>query len=387
MNHKGVVTIKISLKNKFFRMKYTLTAWPSLVMLIMASGCALKLPFQGEEKSISRGPCESRPTVELRGEDLELTTLTSELTTLTPFLNPGQHLGYMFDAQAGQKLTLIAEEACLWIFSPSVEILTDSQLPEDGKYIIQMRRIQGSGNTEIQLGIDIEPDPVPVANARSSETPNGILTVNTDCPLLPKMVLNDDNIQPVNITSEIQIYTPSTSSDKAIGYLFSGQAGQRLTYDADNACIWVFTPMMDIMTDNILPEDGQYIIQIEQISNNQSIQVELGLDVVDQVIDEQEELNNDTLSWDFPMQECGDSNPSGLQTFYPVFINQTDEDILNHIKSNYCQDAFLTLRDDDETRSIQVASFRDLEKARSFIGTLRQDTLVDTVEIGSERQL
>jgi hypothetical protein len=78
----------------------------------------------------------------------------------------------MFDAQAGQKLTLIAEEACLWIFSPSVEILTDSQLPEDGKYIIQMRRIQGSGNTEIQLGIDVEPDPVPVANATSPKTPS-----------------------------------------------------------------------------------------------------------------------------------------------------------------------------------------------------------------------
>ncbi len=216
---------------------------------------------------------------------------------------------------------------------------------------------------------------------------NDILASGTDCLSLPRMILTNDNIQPVNITSEIQIYTPSTSSDKAIGYLFSGQAGQRLTYDADNACIWVFTPMMDIMTDNILPEDGQYIIQIEQISNNQSIQVELGLDVVDQVIDEQEELNNDTLSWDFPMQECGDSNPSGLQTFYPVFINQTDEDILNHIKSNYCQDAFLTLRDDDETRSIQVASFRDLEKARSFIEILRKDTLLDTVEIGSERQL
>lgn len=214
-----------------------------------------------------------------------------------------------------------------------------------------------------------------------------ILTSDTDCPTRPRMTLTSEHIQPTNLTSEIQIFTPSASSDQAIGYIFLGRIGQQLAYYSSNACIWVFTPMMNIMHDNILPEDGQYIIQIEKLSNNQNIQIELGLDVVHQDLDSQQDPNEYTSKWDFPLQECGDSNPDGLQTFYPVFVNQTDEDILNHIKATYCQDAFFIRREDDDERFIQIASFRDREKAQSFIETIRKDPLVDALEIGSERQL
>jgi hypothetical protein len=49
--------------------------------------------------------------------------------------------------------------------------------------------------------------------------------------------------------------------------------------------------------------------------------------------------------WNFPTSECGDSNPPGLQNFYPVFVNRTDSSTLQYIKSNYCGDgAYLKVR-------------------------------------------
>jgi len=182
MNPKRVFAMNRQLSSKFFRVRATLTMWPSVVMLMMTFGCTSKIPSQGEDQAISLGSCERKPTVELRSEDLESTTLTSELKTFTPFLNPGQHLGYLFEGQAGQQLNLIAEEACLWIFQPNLEILTDSQLPEDGKYIIQIRRMRGSGNTEIKLGLDIEAEAEAeaVVDTTTPETSSDLTTNPSD---------------------------------------------------------------------------------------------------------------------------------------------------------------------------------------------------------------
>jgi hypothetical protein len=92
------------------------------------------------------------------------------------------------------------------------------------------------------------------------------------------------------------------------------------------------------------------------------------------------------LGWNFPRPECGDSNPPGLQNFYPVFVNRTDSSTLQYIKSNYCGDAYLMTRTSVNRKAIQVASFRDKDKAFEFSRIMLRDSRINSAEVGSPSQ-
>lgn len=92
-----------------------------------------------------------------------------------------------------------------------------------------------------------------------------------------------------------------------------------------------------------------------------------------------------TQTWDFPMSECGDDNPPGSHTFYPVFVNQVNESILNYLQSNYCRDAYLMTRESINQQALQVASFRSQERALKFVEILQSDSKIHSAEVGSPR--
>ncbi len=87
-------------------------------------------------------------------------------------------------------------------------------------------------------------------------------------------------------------------------------------------------------------------------------------------------------NWRFPRSSCGDRNYSGLQKFYPVYVNRTDINTLNYIKRNYCRDAFITVRKQSGKKSIQVVSFSDRRKAFTFAQILLNDSGVKSAEVG-----
>jgi hypothetical protein len=90
--------------------------------------------------------------------------------------------------------------------------------------------------------------------------------------------------------------------------------------------------------------------------------------------------------WKFPRSECGDSNPPGLQDFYPVYVNRTDSNTLNYIKNKYCRDADLITRKPVNRQSIQVASFRSKKRAIEFSQIMLQDPSINSAEVGSPSQ-
>ena len=87
-------------------------------------------------------------------------------------------------------------------------------------------------------------------------------------------------------------------------------------------------------------------------------------------------------NWQFPRAVCGDRNYSGLQNFYPVYVNKIDTKTLNYLKRNYCRDAFIIVRQKSDKRSIQVASFRSRHKAFTFAHLLIADPQVNSGEVG-----
>ena len=71
------------------------------------------------------------------------------------------------------------------------------------------------------------------------------------------------------------------------------------------------------------------------------------------------------LAYDFPLNFCGDKDPGGANSWYPVYVQDTPEN-LNRIKAYYCRDAIPKYREEKAIQSIQVASFLNQKKAQEF---------------------
>ncbi|MGF1590218.1 MAG: hypothetical protein ACFCU7_13415, partial [Pleurocapsa sp.] len=70
-------------------------------------------------------------------------------------------------------------------------------------------------------------------------------------------------------------------------------------------------------------------------------------------------------NYDFPLDSCGDQDPDGANIWYPVYVDDTPEN-LSTIHNNYCQDAIRKYRKQEQFYSIQVASFINEFKAKKF---------------------
>jgi serine/threonine protein kinase len=70
----------------------------------------------------------------------------------------------------------------------------------------------------------------------------------------------------------------------------------------------------------------------------------------------------------FPKAVCGDPLPTNADAYpldlYPIFVN--NEDSLEAVKANFCQDALAKVRKDSGKRAVQVASFASIERAAQF---------------------
>lgn len=76
-------------------------------------------------------------------------------------------------------------------------------------------------------------------------------------------------------------------------------------------------------------------------------------------------------SGSFPLSSCGDSHPGELNTWYPVHVDYSENN-LQLITNHYCQDAFATYSSSSNQQIIQVAYFLDISDARTFANFLRQ---------------
>jgi hypothetical protein len=75
-------------------------------------------------------------------------------------------------------------------------------------------------------------------------------------------------------------------------------------------------------------------------------------------------------SYNFPLDSCGDQDPSGTNIWYPVYIDDTPENLYT-IHSSYCRDAIRKYRQNEQINLIQVAAFTDESKAEAFAQLMR----------------
>jgi hypothetical protein len=96
--------------------------------------------------------CPKQPTGTLSPSDVKAIALTTTGINETGQIRVGQSFGYVFDAKAKQKLTFNTKEnLCLYVYTPSSQLLNGSELPENGKYTIQVAIPSGSTNFNLAM--------------------------------------------------------------------------------------------------------------------------------------------------------------------------------------------------------------------------------------------
>ena len=212
----------------------------------------------------------------------------------------------------------------------------------------------------------------------TSSVPGGSKSSSiTGCPEKPTTELRIDNIKPLNFTDQ-PLEISGFVSQKSIGYQFSGKSGQTIQYKTDQEiCIWIYSPDNQLLKSEILPVDGNYIVQIEKNKKEQDFKLVMGLDInlapeksISSNQSPVETSNNSFSQEEFPKDTCGDGKPSysnitSIQ-FYPVNIPYSPEN-LELVRSNFCQDAYQKRDKSTGEKLIQMSSFTDQGKAQEFV--------------------
>lgn len=61
-------------------------------------------------------------------------------------------VGFSFDAQSGQDFTYRTDDSiCIWVYTPDSQILTNSKLPRNGKYIVQVSAPRGQTTFNLSM--------------------------------------------------------------------------------------------------------------------------------------------------------------------------------------------------------------------------------------------
>ena len=230
-------------------------------------------------------------------------------------------------------------------------------------------------------------------NTVASSTPN----ISNQCPDKPAGSLSSDRVKSIYLDSETVKESGIVSPSKYQGYAFEAKAGQQINYrTAQNICTWIFTPNNEIVNGTNLPLDGKYTMQLAALTGSTAFELEMSLGEPERVSKNytfqptSTDSSNSSAtqqyqfsSSDFPKASCGDPLPSDPNeypvTFYPVFVPYSEAN-LNTARSLFCQDALKVRRKDTQELAVQVSSFTNEEKSRSFANFINFE--ISDAEVG-----
>lgn len=137
-----------------------------------------------------------------------------------------------------------------------------------------------------------------------------------------------------------------------------------------------------------LPRSGDYAVEITAANNsNYTVSVEVLATENSNPVTASSSVNP-FESARFPQSTCGDPQPVDASAyplnFHPVFVPYSEAN-LQIVKSQFCSDAYSTVRQNSGIESIQVASFSSFERAtlfKQFIGKQ-----VTGAEVGESRRV
>jgi hypothetical protein len=162
----------------------------------------------------SSAGCLDKPPVSLAQEDVEEIKLNDKKLTTSGQVSSTKSMGYKFDANSGQKLSYATNaDICLWVYTPDNQIIKTTELPKNGKYIIQVSAPQGLRTFDLEMtlsSVEVSSTPAPVTS------PSNEISANTFSPQ-PAVATTTDtsNVTPTGSSipkpRRTPSYTPSPS--------------------------------------------------------------------------------------------------------------------------------------------------------------------------------
>ncbi|MEC4880737.1 MAG: ARC6/PARC6 family protein [Scytonema sp. PMC 1070.18] len=144
------------------------------LLVYLVYGCNSDIKADSNSNFVA---CPEKPTTTLKENDVQEIVLSEQTLTKSSQASASKSIGYRFAAQSGQRLSFSTEsDICIWVYSPDNQILNDLNLPQNGKYLIQIAALKGSKTFDISmtLGIlktDLPPTPT-ISNTSITTSPS-----------------------------------------------------------------------------------------------------------------------------------------------------------------------------------------------------------------------
>ncbi len=129
---------------------------PFLITLLTLSGCQVGSQTQSQAIPNANAipKCPAKPSGSLETKNIKSVPLDTEIVKESSQVSDKTFTGYTFTAKAGQKLSYhTPDNLCLWVFSPNLEILKGRDLPQTGKYTIQLAAPSGSQTFTLEMTV------------------------------------------------------------------------------------------------------------------------------------------------------------------------------------------------------------------------------------------
>jgi hypothetical protein len=113
----------------------------------------------------------------------------------------------------------------------------------------------------------------------NNSSPPKTTLVSKQCPPKPPSDLVLKNPQVISLGSKLaSVGKGSINANQTVGYVFQGKQDQKLSLELkpSQSCIWVITPNDDVLKEKVLPQSGQYIVQLAA-ANGEKIDYELSM--------------------------------------------------------------------------------------------------------------
>jgi hypothetical protein len=113
----------------------------------------------------------------------------------------------------------------------------------------------------------------------SSSTKNASSSSSTtsECPDKPRNSLEAKSVKLISFKDSLAKESGQVNIGKQAGFSFEGKKGQKIKYASSEVCVWIYAPNNNLITDDTLPVDGRYVVQVAAIKGSTSFSLDLEL--------------------------------------------------------------------------------------------------------------
>lgn len=145
------------------------------LLALVANSCTPQInPSPLPTKSAT---CPDKPVESLSVSDVKNINLNATAVKESGSISAGKMKGFTFKAKKGQQLEYkTGENLCIWVFAQDNQLITGKTLSSDGSYTLQITVPQGTTTFNLEMSLDANETPKPVAVATPIASPTPLPT-------------------------------------------------------------------------------------------------------------------------------------------------------------------------------------------------------------------